>query len=330
MQIPMIHPEQNQPCALLQPSGCGGQMEAIARWFAQRQNSAQAEALHPATILFAADHGVYLAKPERISTRMLLERAVAPDSLIRELAMQADCALHFVDVGVKGSLAALDAVEHAKVRRAGSADIRSAAAMTQADYWEAVGIGETMAKRAIHNGANLLVAGTLASGDRVAVAALSAALTGLPPEAVLTPDATDSTSDYTQDLIAVEQALQRAQGTPSHDLLMALGGLELAAVAGLYRAAAQSGVPILIDGLASAAAALAASAWDVRITGWMLASHLSNDGAHRALLDELGLEALVELKHSVDGGKVATLLLPMLQSAIALQHGLTRIEAQAT
>jgi len=71
---------------------------------------------------------------------------------------------------------------------------------------------------------------------------------------------------------------------------------------------------------------LAAIAWDVGIAGWLLASHVSNDAGHRDVLDDLGLEALVELQSGMDEGKVAALMLPVLQSAISLQQGLARIE----
>ena len=122
-------------------------------------------------------------------------------------------------------------------------------------------------------------------------------------------------------------ALARTQGTPSHDILRELGGLELAAMAGFYRAAAHKGVPVLLDGLASTAAALAAAAWDVRIAGWMLASHVSDDAGHRQAIEDLGLEPLMQLKKSIGEARVATLLVPVLQSALTMQAGLALLEA---
>lgn len=326
MPIPSIHPEQDHHSLLLQPSACISKLEGLALWFSKRQDKELPESIQAATVLFAADHGV--AHPS--NTLELVRQSAAADSVVAELCRQAGSSLHIVDVGVAGCLADLDNVEHAKVRTSGTADITKEPAMRQEDYWEIVGIGEEMANRTIAAGANLLIAGSISAGGHIARAAMLAELLGLSAEEVLTTNPGTAADQYASDLIAVEQALVRAAGTPSHDVLRELGGLEIAAMAGFYRAAAQKGVPVLLDGLSSATAALAAIAWDVRISGWMLASHTSNDPGHRDLLEELGLEPLIELKCSIDGGSIANVLLPVLQSSITLQRGLASIEAHTT
>lgn len=331
IEIPSIHPEQNRHSALLRPNSCISHMESIAMWFAKRQDKEIPDSIKAATVLFAADHGVSdsIAYDQDISTMQRVHDAVASDSVIATLCRQAGSSLHIVDVGVAGRLTDIDAVEHAKVRPAGTANIISEAAMRQEDYWEIVGIGEEMANRCIDAGATILIAGSISSGSRISIAAIISDLIGLSPEEALSACPDINPEIYARELMAVEHAKARATGTPSHDILRELGGLEMAAMAGFYRAAAHKGVPILLDGLASATAALAAIAWDVRIAGWMLASHVSDESGHRDVLEELGLEPLVELKHNIGEGKVATLMLPVLQSAITLQRGLVSIEAQS-
>jgi len=304
-------------------------LESIALWFAQRQDKEIPDAIKTATVLFAADHAVStgITHEDSIPTIQRVKNAAAADSVVARLCEQADSSLHIVDVGVAGSLADIDAVEHAKVRASGAADITVEAAMCQEDYWEVVGIGEEMANRSIAEGANFLIAGSITAGNRIAVAAIISELIGLSPEEVLSTSSDSNPESYAAELIAVEQARARAAGTPSHDVLRELGGMEMAAMAGFYRAGAHKGVPVLLDGIASATAAMAAIAWDVRIAGWMLASHVSGDAGHRDVLEELGLEPLVEIKRSMDEAKVAVLMVPVLQSAITLQRGLANIEA---
>jgi len=304
------------------------QLEHVASWFSKRQGKPIPDALQAATVLFAADHGVSNRIKNRApnSTLERVQHAASKNSVIADLCNQASCKLHIVDVGIAGSLADNDMIEHAKVRPNGTPDITIEPAMTQMDYWEVVGIGEEMANRCIDDGANLLIASSISCGDHIATAALISELTGLSPEETLITCPHSSPEIYACELLAVEKALARAKGTPSHDILRELGGFEMAAMAGFYRAAANKGVPVLLDGRASATAALAAIAWDVCIAGWVLASHVSNDAGHRDVLEDLGLEAMVELKSSIDEGKVAVLILPVLQSAITLQRGLARIE----
>jgi len=325
MEIPAIHPEQEHYSTLVKASGCMGKLEDVAVWFGMRQNKPIPQPLQASLVLFAADHGVATSLDYHDRTTELLRRNAAEGSTIRVLCEQAGASLHIVDLGVADGLAEVDGIEHAKVSSTGSADISMTAAMDQMSYWECVGIGEEMAHRAIADGANLLIAGSLACGDEIAIAAVISELTGLSAEEALHSQAGPET--YALELAAVERTLERAQGTPSHDVLREIGGFELAAMAGFYRAAAASGVPVLLDGRGSAAAALGAIAWDVRIAGWMLASHVSEDIGHRDALESLGLEPMVEVKVNIGQGKVAALMLPVLQSAISLQRGLAAIES---
>jgi nicotinate-nucleotide--dimethylbenzimidazole phosphoribosyltransferase len=312
---------------LLISGGALGRLEEIACWFSARQGRELPEPLQAAVVIFAADHGVAemadFANPE-VSTEDLLRHAASGDGAIDMLIQKENISLKLVDVGLKADVSDVAGIEHAVVRK-GCGNITRSSAMSQEEYWEAVGIGEDMANQAAADGANLLVAGDMGIGNVVASAAIICELTGLTPDEVLAPCGQSKQNIHSHELVAVEEALARAQGTPSHDILRELGGLEIAAMAGFYRGAAQLGAPILLDGFASAAAALAATAWDVHIAGWMLASHLSDKAGHRQALDELGLEPLINLHLSQGEGIGAALMIPLLQSALALHRGLATV-----
>ncbi len=305
---------------LTKPAGALGRLEELACWFAARQGRAVPEPLKPAVVVFAGDHGVVeegvSAYPASVTAQMVRNFARG-GAAINVLARQHGMPLSVVDVGVAESLADVDAIEHGKVRM-GSGNIVREPAMTEIEYWEAVGIGEKMADRMVQQGANLLIAGDMGIGNTTASAAVICELTGLMPEEVVGRGTGIDDETYNRKLIAVEKALARASGVPSRDVLRELGGLEIAAMAGFYRRAAQQGVPILLDGFISAAAALAAAAWDVRISGWMLASHASAELGHRHALDELGLKPLVDLGLRLGEGTGAALVVPLLQSAVRL------------
>jgi len=324
MDIPAIQPAREQHSLLLLPNGALARLEEIASWFSAREREELPETLNVAVILFAADHGAHIGNGEP-GTDQLVRSAAAGHATINALVAQNVASLKIVDVGVATDLSDVGTIEHAKIR-AGSGNVANGPAMTQGEYWEAVGIGEEMANQAIAEGANLLIAGDISVGSHVSNTAVICELMGLKPEEVVDSRPGADHDSYSHDLLAVEAALARAQGTPSHDILMQLGGLETAAMAGFYRAAAQHGVPILLDGFASAAAALAAAAWDVRIAGWMLASHVSDNMGHRQVLEELGLEPLIQLNADLNSGTGATMLIPVLQAALALHRGLITVE----
>lgn len=152
----------------------------------------------------------------------------------------------------------------------------------------------------------------------------------------------------------------RIDRTPSasraKQLLFELGGLEIATMAGMFLAAVEEKMPIVIDGAISTAAALAAalmhgdmlstgtlpakkdsdvllpkaSATETHsgnaVTSYALASHISKDGAARKALDALGLRAILDADLSLGEGSGAVLLLPMLDAALAVYQGMGSFE----
>lgn len=152
----------------------------------------------------------------------------------------------------------------------------------------------------------------------------------------------------------------RIDRTPSasraKQLLFELGGLEIATMAGMFLAAVEEEMPIVIDGAISTAAALAAalmhgdmlstgtlpakkdsdvllpkaSATETHsgnaVTSYALASHISKDGAARKALDALGLRAILDADLSLGEGSGAVLLLPMLDAALAVYQGMGSFE----
>jgi nicotinate-nucleotide--dimethylbenzimidazole phosphoribosyltransferase len=119
----------------------------------------------------------------------------------------------------------------------------------------------------------------------------------------------------------VEMALARVAKTGAREpsaVLAELGGLEIAAIAGLYIESARLGVPVMLDGYISTAAALAAVAIEPGVADWMLASHRSAEAGHRFALEKLKLEPLVDLRLRLGEGTGAALVLPIVRAALAL------------
>jgi len=105
-------------------------------------------------------------------------------------------------------------------------------------------------------------------------------------------------------------------------MLAHVGGLEIAAMAGFYIEAARSGVPVLLDGYISGAAALAAVRLEPCTVRWMLASHRSAEGGHGYALQALGLTPLVDLGMRLGEGSGAALTLPIIKAALALHRNM--------
>ena len=105
---------------------------------------------------------------------------------------------------------------------------------------------------ALAKGPDLLILGDLAPGADRAAAALIAGLTGLPAEDLCRPE------DLAWTKAALAQA-RNAEPANTLDWLAEVGGREMSALTGAIVSARASGVPVLLEGLPAAAAALAAA-----------------------------------------------------------------------
>jgi nicotinate-nucleotide--dimethylbenzimidazole phosphoribosyltransferase len=98
-------------------------------------------------------------------------------------------------------------------------------------------------------------------------------------------------------------------------VLAAFGGFEHAALAGFILGAAALRVPVILDGVISGAAALAAAALAPDVTAACFAGHRSAEPGHAIALSHLGLSPLVDLGLRLGEGTGALLALPLVQSA---------------
>src|SRR5262249_33643395 len=108
----------------------------------------------------------------------------------------------------------------------------------------------------------------------------------------------------------------------ARQLLAHLGGLEIAAMSGLYLEAARRGIPVLLDGYISSAAALSAVALEPGALRWMLASHRSAESGHAVALQALGLEPLIDLRMRLGEGSGAAVALPLIKAALCLHRNM--------
>jgi len=317
---------QNQ---LTKPPGALGRLEDIACWFAARQGKEIPDPLRPHIVVFAADHGVCVegvsAFPSVVTGEMVKNFARG-GAAINVLARQATAKLSVVDVGVAADLTDVEGIVPAKVR-AGSGNIAKEPSMTRAECEQALAVGRAQAREAIVQGANLLIAGDMGIGNTTASACLICALVDADAEAVVGHGSGVDTAGRQRKVAVVERALRRVGAISTRDALPELGGLEIAAMAGFYLQAAASGVPVVVDGFIAAAAALAARVIAPGVTDWMLASHVSQEHGHVLVLEALGLTPLIDFNMRLGEGTGAALIVPLLQSAIALHAEMATFES---
>jgi nicotinate-nucleotide--dimethylbenzimidazole phosphoribosyltransferase len=303
---------------LVKPPGSLGRLEdAICRLAAiQRTLSPTVDPAGGA--VFCADHGVaeddhVSPWPQSISATMagLIAAGSAASSLF---ARTADVYLEVIDVGLaQGPTGTGCRTESVK---AGTANIRHEPALTADDVRAALSVGASTAERLTAGGSQLLCVGEVGIGNTTASAILISHFCGLEPRSATGRGSgiDDATLLRKQELVA--RIVEELRGERDPIAVAArVGGLEIIAIAGLIVSAAAIGVPVVLDGVTTQAAALLARALVPESVHSCIAGHRSSEPASRHALEHLALEPVIDLDMRLGEGTGALLAVPILRAA---------------
>jgi nicotinate-nucleotide--dimethylbenzimidazole phosphoribosyltransferase len=305
---------------LTKPPGSLGRLEELAITLAGLQGNDE-PVIDPAHLtVFAADQGVVAegvsAFPQAVTVEMVRNLARG-GAAANALAREHGASVTVVDVGSCHAGPLPEGVLDARIA-AGSANLAIEPALKEAQLAAALETGRAAARGAAEAGARILLAGEMGIGNTTPAAAVGCALTGWAPADLAGPGTGLDDAGVRHKAEVVEQALHR-HGPPADPLevLRRLGGLDLAAIAGFYAEGAARGLPILVDGFITTAAALAVVHARPAARPWLLFAHRSQEPGHDRLLKALDAEPLLDLGLRLGEGTGALTALPLLRSAAA-------------
>ncbi|NKZ03675.1 nicotinate-nucleotide--dimethylbenzimidazole phosphoribosyltransferase [Actinomadura latina] len=319
---------------LTKPPGSLGVLEEVSVRLAGLAGQCPPPLPEPAAVaVFAADHGVHAQGvtpwPQEVTAQMVAN-FLAGGAVVNAFAAQVGAGVSVVDVGVAAELDAAPGLLRRKIAP-GTADMTAGPAMTAGQVRRAVETGIEVARELVDHGARCLITGDMGIANTTASAALIAAFTGLPPEAVTGRGTGIDDATHAHKVEVVRTALARHGLTPGLtqgpmadraplEVLAAVGGLEHAAIAGFVLGGAALRVPVVLDGVIAGAAALAAAALCPDALGGCVAGHRSAEPGHAAAVEALGLRPLVDLELRLGEGTGALLALPLVQGAVRVLH----------
>jgi nicotinate-nucleotide--dimethylbenzimidazole phosphoribosyltransferase len=187
--------------------------------------------------------------------------------------------------------------------------------MTRSDALRSIRVGAELVEERLDR-TDVFALGEMGIGNTTAASALTAALCGVPADAVVGAGTgvDETTLELKRDI--VRAAVSRIP--PNADpvaVLAEVGGLEIAALVGVVLAAARAGRPVVTDGFITTAAALAAARIAPAALDYVIASHRSAERGHALQLSALGLEPLLDLELRLGEGTGAALALPIVDAA---------------
>jgi len=250
-----------------------------------------------------------------------------PPSVTADVFAATECG---VSLGAATARQAGLAVEAAYARLAGpGGDLVDADAMSAEDTKSIVEQGKATGRRLANRG--LICLGEVGIGNTTVAAALSCALLGLPPESAVGLGAGADTPMVMRKRDVVARAVARASAAHPGRLadpwvaLASLGGPEVALLAGITLGAAECRVPVVLDGLVTSVAALLAVRAEPAVQSVLVAGQCSREVAHRAVLNDLGLEPLLQLRLRSGEGVGACLAAQLLLTALRVRQATARV-----
>ena len=296
---------------LTKPEGALGKLEQIVAWLATWQGKYPPKINHPRTAVFAANHGVanlgVSAFPSSV-TEQMVQNFISGGAAVNQLCKVFDSDLRVYEL-------ALDQPTN---------DFTQGPAMTEADCAHAMAYG----MMAVEPGLDVLCLGEMGIGNTTSASALSLALFGGNAKDWV-GSGTGISSDSLDKKIKIVQQACELHGNMKGDplaIFAALGGLELAAIAGAILAARLAKVPVVLDGFACTVAAAILYAIKPCTIDHCLVSHCSVELGHKKLLGKINKESLLDLGMRLGEGSGATLALGIIRAAIACHLGMATFE----
>jgi len=319
--------------SLTKPRGSLGYLEEIVRRYAAIRRDPEARMGGGALCVFVADHGVadegVSAYPQAVTVEMLRNIA-GGGAAVSVLARRLGYRLWIADVGVATDTSA-DALPGVLYRRigAGTRNLAREAAMSLAEVRAALEVGVEVARGAAASGATLIGIGEMGITNSTSAAALLAAFTRLRPVRLAGRGAGVDDARMRRKVAAIEHALKLHRAVLRDPLatLAALGGFEIAAMAGACLGGAALNVPVVVDGFIATAAAVAAGQLCSGLFAHLFFGHRSSEGGHALALEHLDVRPIIDLGMRLGEGTGAALAMSVIEAALALFHEMATFES---
>lgn len=316
LDLPAGHPTAAAGVAmrearLTKPTGALGRLEELVAWLAFWQGKSPPRLGRVAVLVFAGNHGVTAqgvsAYPAEVTAQMVANFA-AGGAAINQLAGIADATLRVIPLSLATP----------------TADFTQTAAMDDDAFLAAVSEGYD----AVPADADLVCLGEMGIGNTTSAAALAAALFGGDASRFVGRGTGVDDAGLARKRVVIEQALTRHADLLSDPLRIAaaLGGRELAAILGATLAARHARIPVLLDGFVATAAAAPLAKLRTDTLAHTTVAHASAESGHRALLDALGQQPLLDLGMRLGEASGAALAVLILRAALACHTGMATFE----
>ena len=318
--------EAEQACqarwdAIGKPLHSLGELERIFTRIAGMTGKTAVSVRKKAILVFCADNGVVeegISQSDSSVTSIVAANMAAGKASVNLMSAVSGTEVIPVDIGMK------EDVDHPAMRQEkiarGTRNFAKEPAMTENEVRQAIQVGMRLVKECKEAGYDLLGTGEMGIGNTTTSSAVLSVLLQKPVREVTGAGAGLSRAGVAHKCAVIEEALLRYRPKAEDviSLLSYVGGLDIAGLTGVFLGGAVFGMPIVLDGLITAAAALCAERLLPGSRQFMIASHLGKEPACEAVLKELSLTPVLHAGLALGEGSGAAAFFACLMSAAAV------------
>ncbi|MGD0584791.1 MAG: nicotinate-nucleotide--dimethylbenzimidazole phosphoribosyltransferase [Oryzomonas sp.] len=326
----LLHQAQARLDNKTKPLGSLGRLEEFGRRVAAISGTLSPDTAKKVIFTFAGDHGVtdegVSAFPKEVTPQMVLNM-LAGGAGVNVLARHAGVEVRVVDVGVDYDFNGAEGLIRRKVAR-GTRNLAKGPAMTRGETMAALKVGIDLADQCKAEGVALAGTGEMGIGNTTPSSAIIAALSGISARELTYRGTGINDIALENKIRVIEQglALNRPDPKDPLDVLAKVGGLEIAAIAGLVLGCAANAIPVVIDGFISTAGALIASELHPNVRDYVFAAHESVEIGHRFMLERIGAAPILDLNLRLGEGTGAALAMSLIEAGVKILKEMATFE----
>ena len=305
-----------------------GRMEELITKIAGAQNRVDVDISKKAVVVFCADNGVVkqnISQVDSSVTANIVRSVNGGTSSVAVMAKSAGADVFVYDVGV---LSDEPGVINCKLMH-GTEDISEGPAMSKETAIGTIKNGIEAITKLKEEGYNLVATGEAGIGNTTTSAAVAGALLKLDASVVTGKGSGLTDEAYLHKIDIVRKAWQVndiEHTKDTIDVIAKVGGLDIAALVGAYLGAAMNHMPIIMDGIISAVAALCAVSINESVRDYIIPSHMSIEPAMIKICKQIGIEPVIHANMHLGEGTGAVLLMPMLDTVMAVYNSGTTFD----
>ena len=283
----------------------------------------------PCMIIASADHGVadmgVSAYPKETTVGMTQNYLIPKGAGANSLANYCGAHMEVIDMGIDADMSWVHGLRSHKLGM-GTKNFVEEPAMTREQAIEGIETGIKLVQEKMADGYNVFLVGEMGISNTTASALMTAKFAGLTAE-----EATGRGTNISDERLKLKQrivhdVLVKYQDIPKDDaigILATVGGFEFTCIVGVILGAAAHHGMVIIDGFNTSACALVAKTLVPASMDYVMASHLSAEKAAKSSLQNLGLEAYVDLGLCLGEASGGSVQMGMLDLAVHMYKSVT-------